>query len=164
VLRTHTTHDFDDCAAMWGSAEVARYTVGTPSPPQDVWFRLLRYAGHWALLGWGYWVITDRMTGSFLGEGGFADFHRGMPEVDGFPEIGWALAPHAWGRGIATEAVDAMLAWSDVNLATAETRCIIDPDNVASIRVAARCGFVSIGNAEMASGSVGVFNRPRPER
>jgi RimJ/RimL family protein N-acetyltransferase len=115
VLRAHRASDFDAVAAMWGDAEVARFIGGSPSTRQESWFRMLRYAGLWPMVGFGYWAIADRAKGRFLGDVGFADFQRGMPELDGVPEVGWALVPHAWGRGVATEAVQAVLAWSDAS-------------------------------------------------
>lgn len=161
VLRAHEADDLDACAAMWGDEEVARFIGGSPSTRQETWFRMLRYAGMWTLLGFGYWAITDRTSGVFLGEAGFADFERGVPELAGVPEVGWALAPHAWGRGIATEAVEAVLAWSDTTLEAPEVRCIIDASNDASIGVAAKCGFAHVGTAELGASPIGLYGRAR---
>jgi RimJ/RimL family protein N-acetyltransferase len=161
VLRAHRACDFEPCFAMWADADVARFIGGSPSTSQETWFRMLRYAGLWSMVGFGYWAITDRDTGRFLGDGGFADFHRGMPELEGVPEVGWALAPHAWGRGIATEAVQAMLAWSDASLDVLEVRCIIGSTNVSSMRVADKCGFRRLGDAVLGEERIGVFGRLR---
>jgi RimJ/RimL family protein N-acetyltransferase len=160
-LRAHVRDDFEACSAMWGDAEVARFIGGSPSTPQESWFRMLRYAGFWSLLGYGYWAVTDRVTGNYLGDAGFADFHRGLPELAGFPEIGWALVPSAWGRGIATEVVQAVVAWGDESLSqrVSEVRCIIDSGNVASRRVAAKAGFVALGEAALGESAVSVFSR-----
>ena len=57
------------------------------------------------------------------------------------PEIGWALAAPFRGRGYATEAVRAAVAWGDVRFARGRTVCLIDPENLASIRVAQKCGY-----------------------
>jgi len=37
---------------------------------------LLRYAGHWALAGYGYWIVEERESGRPVGEVGLADFRR----------------------------------------------------------------------------------------
>ena len=47
----------------------------------------------------------------------------------------------AHGRGIATEAVRAIVAWADRALAAECTACIISPANAASLRVAAKAGY-----------------------
>src|SRR5262249_42795942 len=141
-LRPHRADDLADCAAMWGDAGVTRYISGQPFAPTEVWARLLRYAGLWSLLGLGYWAVEEGGTGRFVGEVGFADFKREIePSLDGQPEIGWVLAPWAQGRGFATEAVGAALAWGDRRWAGRPTVCMIAPGNAASLRVAAKAGY-----------------------
>jgi RimJ/RimL family protein N-acetyltransferase len=76
-----------------------------------------------------------------VGDVGFAEHKRGMtPSIEGVPELGWVLAPSAAGRGYATEAALAALAWGDAR-GWSRTVCIIKPENAASIRVAEKCGF-----------------------
>jgi RimJ/RimL family protein N-acetyltransferase len=145
ILRPHRTEDFADCAAMWRDPQVVRYTIGTESPAQRTWQRLLAYCGHWALLGFGYWAVESRATGRYIGELGFADFHRDLPQsVAGLPEIGWALAVAAHGRGYATEALGKVLEWGDANLEGGTTVCIIHRDNHPSIHLARKLGYLTV--------------------
>ena len=142
TLRPHTRDDFLDSYAMWSDPEVIRYIGGKPFTREEVWARLLRYAGHWAMLGFGYWVVRDTQSGRFLGEVGFADYHREIePSLLRTPEIGWALDPSVHGRGYATEAVRAALAWADAYWPEGETACIVAPENLPSLRVAHKCGY-----------------------
>jgi RimJ/RimL family protein N-acetyltransferase len=141
-LRGHRPDDFADCAAMWADPVVVRYFGGKPLSREDVWSRLLRYAGHWTWFGFGYWALEEKSTGSFIGELGFADYQRDVePSLDGMPEIGWILASAAHGKGFATEAVAAVLAWGDAKFGSETTVCIINPANLASIRVAEKSGY-----------------------
>ena len=141
-LRPHRIDDLGDCAAMWGDEIVARHIGGKTFTPEEVWWKILRYAGLWSLLGFGYWALEDKATGRFAGEVGFADFHRDItPPFGDQPESGWVFAPWAHGAGLATEAVRAVLAWGDENLRSPSTVCAIDPGNLASIRVAEKCGY-----------------------
>ncbi|MDP1699537.1 MAG: GNAT family N-acetyltransferase [Aestuariivirga sp.] len=142
-LREHTLQDFEALYAMWSEPAVYRFIVGRPSTREEAWNRLLRYSGHWALLGYGYWVVEERATGYYVGEMGFADFHRGIdPPLDGKPELGWALKTAVHGKGYATEALLAITAWGDAHFAVMETAAIIAPENTASIRLAEKIGFV----------------------
>jgi RimJ/RimL family protein N-acetyltransferase len=142
VLRAHRAADLEALACMWADPVVVRHISGQPSTRAESWARLLRYAGHWALLGFGYWAIEERASGRFVGEVGLADFKRQMePSPGNDPEIGWVLAPHAHGRGLATEAVARVVAWADEELGV-RTWCMIHPDNTASLRVAGKCGYV----------------------
>src|SRR6202022_3434062 len=134
-------NDFVQCASMWGEHEVTRYIGGKPLSEEESWPRLLRYVGHWALLGFGYWVVEETATGNFVGEIGFADYKRDLEAIKGLPEIGWVFASQAHGRGYATEAVRAAVAWGDKHFSSSRTACIIDPANLKSIRVAVKCGY-----------------------
>ena len=140
-LRSHRISDFNDCCAMWGDPEVTRYIGGRPFTPEEVWARILRYAGHWTMLAFGYWLLEEKDSGAFVGEVGFADFHRDIDPPIRVPEAGWALATQASGKGYATEALRAILQWGEANLDAAQTACIINEENVASIKVAEKCGF-----------------------
>jgi RimJ/RimL family protein N-acetyltransferase len=141
-LRPHCLDDFPHCAAMWADPRVTQYIGGKPLTEEEAWTKFLRYAGHWRLLGFGYWAIEEKATGNFVGELGFADYKRELqPSLNGTPEIGWVLASRAHGKGYATEGVRAALAWGDVHFQSARTACIIAPENLASIRVAEKCGY-----------------------
>jgi RimJ/RimL family protein N-acetyltransferase len=141
-LRGHCLDDFPACAAMWADPAVSRQLGRKPFSEEECWTRLLRYVGHWSLLGFGYWVVEERASGKFVGEVGFADYKRDMQSpVEELPEIGWVLATWAHGKGYATEAARAALRWGDEHFSPSRTTCIISPDNLASIRVAEKCGY-----------------------
>lgn len=142
VLRGHRIEDFDESIAMWSDPKVVRYVGGKPFTREGVWSMRLRYAGHWALMGYGYWVVEERASGRFVGEVGFAEMKREIvPSIEGCPEAGWVLSPWSHGQGFATEAVRAALTWGAERFGPIDTVCIIDPDNVASLGVAKKCGY-----------------------
>ncbi len=144
-LLGHDTADFPACVAMWSDPDVIRFTLGQASPPQRTWLRILSYRGHWALLGFGYWAVQEKDSGRYIGELGFADFKRDMKvPLDGLPELGWALVPWAQGKGYATEALQAVVAWGDAHFESPRTVCIIHRDNARSLRVAAKLGFATV--------------------
>ena len=143
ILREHTLEDFDALHAMWSEPAVYRHIIGRPSTREESWSRLLRYSGHWRLLGYGYWAVEERATGNFVGEMGFADYHRDIdPPLDGHPELGWALKTAVHRKGYATEALLAITGWADAHFTGKETSAMIAPENMASIRVAEKIGFV----------------------
>jgi RimJ/RimL family protein N-acetyltransferase len=143
VMRRHEAGDFDASASMWADPEVVRHISGVPSSREQSWSRILRYSGHWTLLHYGYWLVEERESGRFVGEVGFADYHRVIqPSLNGIPELGWVLARHAHGKGYATEAVRASLDWAKTHFApSTQIACMITPENVTSVRVADKCGF-----------------------
>lgn len=109
-LRAHRVDDHAALCAIWGDHAVVRFIGGVPSTPHESWLRLLRYAGLWKLLGYGFWAIEEKAGGRMIGDIGYMDVKRGLtPTLDGMPEIGWALASAAHGRGYASEALAAVL-------------------------------------------------------
>jgi RimJ/RimL family protein N-acetyltransferase len=141
-MRAHRVEDLADCAAMWSDPEVVRHLGGRHFSREEVWARLLRYAGHWSLLNYGYWAVEEKATGAFAGELGFADFQRELESpLREVPELGYAFSSRTHGKGYATEAARAALAWGDAHFASKRTACIINPENLASIRVAEKCGY-----------------------
>lgn len=140
LLRGHEQADHASCLALWGHPEVTRYIGGRPSTSEEVWSRMLRYAGHRQMLGFGYFVVIEQESGALIGEVGLADFRRDLePRLD-VPEAGWVFHPNWHGRGFAHEAVSALLEWGD-GRDMGRMACLIDPDNAASLALAGRLGF-----------------------
>ena len=142
LLRAHRLDDFDAYAAMWADPDVTRFIGGKPLSRELSWARLLRKAGYWPMLGFGFWAIEERASGNLIGELGFLELRRELtPSIEGTPEVGWGLIPEAQGKGLASEALQAVLAWGDAHFSGADFVCIISPDNTRSIAVAERFGF-----------------------
>ncbi len=161
ILRAMEREDFEQYAAAWADPKMTAFIGGNPRDRQTSWGKFLQGVGLWNLFGYGYWSFIDRESGKFLGNGGLARFERGVDELEGFPEAGWAFVPQAWGKGLATEAMAAVFEWADEHRTATEIRCIIDPENAASIRVAEKLGFVFLANSEDSLGPIAVYRRGR---
>lgn len=94
----------------------------------------------------GTWVLVDRATGLAVGQAG----SKGGADEHGRIEIGYGVNASERARGLATEAVGAivaeLLARPDVSAVTAETAV----DNIASHRVLENNGFVRTGTSHNA--------------
>ncbi len=120
----------------------------------------LRQMGAWQCLGFGYWAVEDRATGGFIGEVGFQDLRRTIgPSIEGTLEAGWVLATAAHGKGIAEEAMRAVLAWEEREHASHRVTCIIRPNHFASLHIAAKLGFKEIVRTEYNGGPIVIFER-----
>lgn len=127
---------------MWADPIVVRFIGGKPSTPQQTWSRLLNYMGHWQAMGYGYWAIEEKSTGTFIGEIGFADFKREIdPRMQNVPELGFALVSSAHGKGYGTEGVHAVLEWGDAHLPSKRTVCLVSDENAPSLRIVEKCGY-----------------------
>ena len=91
---------------------------------------------------WGPRHVVRAFDGVVCGSIGF----YGPPETaaDGIleTEVGYGLVDDARGHGAATEALRALLAETD--RAGVRVRASVEPDNTASVRVLAKCGFTEL--------------------
>lgn len=140
TLTGHAAPDLEDCTAMWTDPRVYTMIGGQPRSREDVWIRLLRSVGQWTVFGYGSWIARETATGRLIGELGLIEARRAIqPAIDATPEVGWTLTGGAQGQGYASEALAAILAWTDARILA--TTCIIDPINAPSIRLAERLSY-----------------------
>lgn len=136
ILRAPVATDYP-AYAEFAASERTRH-MGGPKDAMLAWRAFGHIIGHWTMRGFGMFTVTDRTGGEPLGMAG-AWFPAGWPEQ----EIGWSLwsAEHE-GKGIATEAAQAVLRhiWDDLNFSTVVS--YIDTANAASAALAARLGAV----------------------
>jgi RimJ/RimL family protein N-acetyltransferase len=142
VLRPHHIDDFDAHYDLWRNEDVVRFISGVPSTREQSWSRMLRLAGMWHYMGFGFFAIEAKESGRLIGEAGFLEAKRDMqPSIEGTMEVGWALLPSAHGKGYATEALKAIIGWGEKQFPGRPMSCIISPDNSPSLKVAEKLGF-----------------------
>jgi [ribosomal protein S5]-alanine N-acetyltransferase len=66
---------------------------------------------------------------------------KGSPGPDGTVDMGWGVEPAYRGRGFATEAAQAVLAWLIAQPGVRRVTARIQPENLPSIQVARRLGL-----------------------
>ena len=142
ILRPHGREHFEAIAHMSADPGTFRFSERGPMSRDEAWTRLLRNAGHWSLFGYGIFTIEEKASGRFVGEAGFSHFERALGgDFDPYPEGAWTVVKDAQGRGYATEAVTAALAWTEARLSPERTVCMIHKENAASMRVADKLGY-----------------------
>ena len=158
VLRGWREDDVDAYAAAAADPEVMRH-LGGVLDRAEAWRQVGLHAGHWVLRGYGNWAVERREDGVLVGR-------AGLWNPDGWPglEVGWMLARHAWGRGYATEAGRAAMAWAWATLAAPRLIALIAPGNAASARVAERLDMRPAGEDTIAGQAVRVFAAEQPAR
>lgn len=136
--------DFEQYYELHRDPEVTRYTVRTELNRAEAWRHLAWLTGHWHLRGFGMWGVFEKETNQLAGRVGFH-------EPDGWPdfELGWTLGSAFWGKGYATEAAARCLRFAFEEMGRDHVISLIDPANVASIRVAERIGERLSGEVEV---------------
>lgn len=156
-----STDDFGELLTLWSDEDFTRHIMGRALGREEVWFRLLRDLGHWAAMGHGNWTIRLRDGGAYLGSVGVFDYRRELEPPFDAPELGWGVAPGFQGRGYAAEALTAALDWTDAHLSASRTVCMISPENLASLTLAARVGYRPYATTTYKDHPVQLFERLR---
>jgi RimJ/RimL family protein N-acetyltransferase len=141
VLRPPLLEDFDAWAACAADPAANTY-LGGPQPRPVAWRAFMAMAGAWALAGFAMFSVLERRTGAWLGR-------VGPWRPEGWPgnEIGWGLAPGAWGHGYAYEAAVATTDWAFVTLGWRDVIHCIDDRNERSVALARRLGSTRLRRA-----------------
>jgi len=149
--------------ALLGDEEVRRHLGSRPTDAVEEFNRLCRNAGSWALYGYGTFVCRERGTDDVLGICGVFHSWRGFAQgLDDTPEIGWIFARSTWGKGIASEAARASLAWFDAAFPGRRVACMVNDTNLPSLAVAAKLGFARYGEHADDDGTLILLERPGP--
>ena len=161
ILREFTRNDLDALAATLGDIEVVRHLTGEPINREDSLRRLFMAAGQWPLTGIGMWAVERKADGRMIGHVGFFDMERDItPSLRGLPEMGWIFDSSVHGQGIAKEACEAALAWLETTNGPSEVPAIISAENIASLKLAAKLGFVREADGIYKGEPIAVVRRP----
>ncbi len=137
LLRPPSLGDLDPYVEIHEDPEVMPHLsrVGTAAGRAAGWRVVALLIGHWTLRGYGQWTVIERATGQVVGRVGL--WHpEGWPGI----EMSWVIRRRCWGRGFASEAAQAALAYGFAHVATDEFISLIRPDNDRSRRVAEKLG------------------------
>ena len=140
-LEPLSEHHLTAVAGLLDDPDVLRFTR-VPEPAPDGFERrwLARYeAARRDGSGEAFAAVDD--DGAFLGLALAPSIDREAAEV----ELGYIVAPHARGRGVATWMLGALTDWAFSAAGALRIVLIIDVANAASERVAERCGYTREG-------------------
>jgi len=129
--------DVEDLHTMHSDARVMA-TLGGVRSREETERVLAMLVADWDVHGFGYWLARDLASGAFAGRGGLRRIVlEGQPEV----EVGYALMPAFWGRGLATELARESIRVAFGALGLSSLVCFTLATNQASQRVMQRAGF-----------------------
>jgi RimJ/RimL family protein N-acetyltransferase len=159
-LRDFTPDDWQAVHGYASDPRVTRYLAWGPNSAEDT-------TGFLAMAGRNAacvprtsleLAIVEREGGGLVGGCGL--WPRGAPSFAGPPqevEIGYCLRPDRWGRGVASEAVRALVAFGFHTMTARRIYGVVDPDNHASARLLESAGFRCEGRRRRAAWSRGAW-------
>ena len=136
LLRPLESDDVPAIAAACVDPEIARFTTEVPQPYTEADARtyVARARTEGATGQQRPLAIVDALDGTFLGA---IEVRLG---AEG--SIGYWVAPEARGRGVGTRALRLLARWAVTEGGVERLELTTHPENIASQRVAEKCGFV----------------------
>jgi len=139
ILRYLSMDDLDELFKLYRDPEIRKYF-----PEGVLTFEETKEELEWHMNGHpkypelGLWATVHKETGKFIGRCGLLPW-----EIDDKLEIeiAYLLNKSFWHQGLATEAAQGILNYGFEKLNLSRLICLIDPENVASQRVAERIGM-----------------------
>ncbi|GLT08963.1 GNAT family acetyltransferase [Sulfitobacter porphyrae] len=158
ILRAPHADDFEHVAAFFADAGRS-WGFGGPSDRAEAWRWFAGLIGHWAIRGFGFWIIVDRTTDTPIGLTGIWE-PEGWPE----PELGWVMFEGSEGKGYAFEAAQAARAHAYNVWGMSALTSNIFPGNTRSVALAERMGAVHERDYEnVKHGTEMVYRHPGPK-
>lgn len=135
-IREMTAEDMDALYEILTEEETAKYLPAKAGSKKEELEKLVSYVSCvYSFFGYGYWGVFDKNTGELIGRAGFKEGEYPL-------EAGYVIKRSHWGRGLATEVLEELVRYAEVELGSTEIYANIDERNTASLRVAEKCGIV----------------------
>ena len=144
LLRVPEERDAATYLRIHSDPDVSRWLGGSfPESVDEERDRIVRNAGLQAEHGFTMWAVEEKETGEVVGVTGLYHIEGVGPEV----EVAYHFAKDRWGRGYATEAAQASIAYGFDVAGLDRIVGLVAPDNLASARVLEKCGLKQVGTA-----------------
>lgn len=157
ILRHLEPGDVDDLYRLYSDPEIRRYfpegTLTYEETKEELEWFLNGHPQHPEL---GLWATIHKENKQFIGRCGLLPWViDGCDEV----EVAYLLAKEYWGQGLGSEAAQGVLDYGFNQLGLGRLICLIDRDNLASIRVATKIGMSFEREGRDEKGSFLIYSR-----
>lgn len=139
ILRHQVPTDLDDLWALYCDANITKYIPDAPRSREEAKEELEWHMhGHPKNKDLGLWATIHKDSGNFIGRCGLLPWTiDGVTEI----EVAYTIAREYWGQGLGSEAAQAILKYGFETLNFSRLICLIDPENLASQKVAEKIGM-----------------------
>ena len=140
LLDPLTREDYPWLFVLYADPEVMRYIGHGPRTEEESQKNLDWLLDHGERFSFGYWVLRDAANHGRFG-GAVLMYRRPDTPV----ELGFMLAREAWGRGLATQAAQALVSHAFADLQLPELQAFTQVENTASAKVLCKAGLREAG-------------------
>ncbi|CAM2963282.1 GNAT family N-acetyltransferase [Legionella worsleiensis] len=135
LLRLIKDEDLDQVAQLHADREVRKFFPDGTQDREQTKRRIKQIMNLYGDKGLPGFVIFNKVTHEFIGRCGFGPIETG--EI----EVGYLIVRKFWGMGYASEALEALLEWSKININSDYIIAFAPLKHSASHRVMEKCGM-----------------------
>ncbi len=133
--RLYQENDLADLIQLDNDPEVRAFFPMRMPTPEEIKINIQRNIQYFLQNHYGVFIAVELATGEFVGRCGFKQISTG--EI----EVGYVFLKKFWGQGLATEALNALLAWAKENISIDKIIAFTPIEHKASERVMQKCGM-----------------------
>lgn len=160
-VREFESRDIHDLSMMLSDPDVMEYSSKGPLDEVATSDFIKWCVKSYKEDGYGQWAVVEKESGRLIGCCGLS--RTTVDECDEV-EIGYRLAKEKWGKGLALEAANGVLAHGFQNCNIESIVGIVSPHHGVSIRVLEKLGFRSFAETRYSGWDVRIYRMSKEER
>lgn len=145
IIRELTLEDMDALFDLYSKPGMTKYVEPLFDYEEELEYERKYIENMYGYFGYGMWLVFSKESGELIGRAGLE--HRDYNGDGDELELGYMIAPEYQNMGYATEICTAIIKYAKDNLDFNRINCLIDDDNIPSIRLATKLGFKHVGSS-----------------
>lgn len=137
IVRELVLSDMDALFELYSYEGMTDYMERLYPYEEEYEYQKAYISNMYRFFGYGMWLVWEKESGKLVGRAGIE--HR--EELEGEPELGYAIGTPWQGKGYATEVCRAILAYAWEELGFDEICSLVLPENKASVHLLEKLGF-----------------------
>lgn len=129
--------DMDALFELYSYEGMTDYMEGLYSYEEEYEYQKAYIENMYGFFGYGMWLVFEKESGKLIGRAGVE--HR--EELEGEPELGYAIGTPWQGRGYATEVCQGILHYIKEELGFTKVCSLVSPKNTVSVHLLEKLGF-----------------------
>lgn len=146
LVREFAMEDLDALFALYAKPGMTDFVEPLYSYEEEAAYEEAYIKHRYHYSGYGMWLVFDKQSGQLIGRAGLED--RDYPEGTAM-DLGYMIAPEYQGKGYATEVCLAILSYAKEELESGSVNCLVDENNLPSMRLVKKLGFTYEGKTDI---------------
>ncbi|RUR11644.1 GNAT family N-acetyltransferase [Legionella sp. km772] len=146
IIAAPSLHDFKNLYILQSNAEVMNFIGNGVRNENEVRIGLEKAINHFQKHHFSLGSLYCRKSDEFIGRAGLIYFNYDAHQLE--VEVAYALLPHYWGMGFATEITASLIQFAFQNLKLPKLIALVHPENISSQKVLIKCGMHNVGRIE----------------